>query len=97
MSIKVIVEFQAKPGKRDELSGLLQSIGKEHGPSMAGYLGSTRYEAIDNPDVLIEIAEWDSAEAQKVHIEKATAANVFAPLLELVAAPFKATVIQELP
>ena len=95
MSIKVIVEFQSKPGKRDELSSVLQAIGKEHGPSMPGYLGSTRYEVLDNPDMLVEIAEWESAEAQKVHIETAAAADVFAPLLELVAAPFKATVIQE--
>ena len=51
----------------------------------------------DVADMLIEIAEWESAETQKVHIEKAAAADVFAPLLELVAAPFKATVIQKLP
>ena len=97
MSIKVIVEFHARPGKRTELANLLRTIGKEHGPSMAGYLGSTRYEVLDKPDMLIEIAEWNSAEEQKLHIEKATAEDVFAPLLELVAAPFKATVIQELP
>jgi quinol monooxygenase YgiN len=97
MSIKVIVELQVKPGKREQLLATLRAIGEEHGPRMSGYLGSTRYQALNNPDMLIEIAEWESAEAQKLHIEKATAGEMFAPLLEFVAAPFKATVIQELP
>jgi heme-degrading monooxygenase HmoA len=64
MSIKVAVEFQAKPGKRAELRSLLGSMAAAHGPGAPGFLGSTVYEALDSADGLIEIAEWESAEAQ---------------------------------
>ena len=44
MAIKVIVELQAKPGRRAELKGLLESLVAQQGPSQRGFLGSTRYE-----------------------------------------------------
>ena len=31
----------------------------KHGPTQSGFLGSTRYEVPGNPDMLIEIAEWE--------------------------------------
>ena len=55
----------------------------EHGPSERGFLGSTRYEVLDNPDMLIEIAEWDSAEARAAHMEEAAATGAYEPLLEM--------------
>jgi quinol monooxygenase YgiN len=97
MSIKVIVELQAKPGRRAELKGLLESIVAQHGPGQSGFLGSTRYEVLDNPDILVEIADWESAEARMAHMQEAAAAGVYAPLVELLAAPFRATVIRQLP
>ena len=63
MAITVIVELQVMPGKRDELRRLLETMVEKHGPSQRGFLGSTRYEVLDDPDTLIEIAEWESAEA----------------------------------
>ena len=54
-------------------------------PSQHGFLGSTRYEVLDDPDLLVEIADWASAEA-----------GAYAPVLELLAAPFRATVIRQL-
>ena len=61
-AIKVIVELQAKPGKRAELKSLLESIVAQQGPNQHGFLGSTRYEVPENPDMLVEIADWESAE-----------------------------------
>ena len=61
-----------------------------------GLLGSTRYEVLDNPDMLIEIAEWESAEARLAHMEEAAATGAYAPLLETLAAPFRITVIKPL-
>jgi len=61
MAIKVIVELQAKPGKRAELKNLLESIVAKYGPGQPGFLGSTRYEVLDNPDIVVEIADWESA------------------------------------
>jgi hypothetical protein len=57
MAIKVVVEFQAKPGRRAELRTLLPDISATNGPKAAGFLGSTQYEALDSPDGLVEIAE----------------------------------------
>ena len=95
--IKVIVELQAKPGMRAELMSLIERIVAEHGSIQRGFLGSTRYEVFDNPDMLIEIAEWESAEARAAHMEEAAATGAYEPLLEILAAPFTATVIRQLP
>jgi quinol monooxygenase YgiN len=97
LAIKVIVELQANPGRRDELKDLLESMVASHGPSLRGFLGSVRYEVLDNPDMLIEIAEWESAEARVAHMQESAATGVYDPLLELLAAPFRATVIRQLP
>ena len=96
MTIKVIVELQAKPGKRVELKNLIESIVVKHGSDQRGFLGSTRYEVLDNPDILVEIADWESAEARAAHMQEAMASGVYAPLGELLAAPFRATVISQL-
>jgi quinol monooxygenase YgiN len=95
MAIKVVVEFQAKPGARAELMSLLASISATHQPTTPGFFGSTVYEVLDSPDGVIEIAEWESAEAQAAAVEQAAAAGVYTPVVELVAAPFKATRIGE--
>ena len=97
MAIKVIVELQAKPGQRAELKSLLENVEAKHGPGAPGFLGSTRYEVLDNPDILVEIADWESAEARVAHMQEAMASGVYAPLSELLAAPFRATVISQLP
>jgi quinol monooxygenase YgiN len=97
MAIKVIVELQAKPGKRTELKNLIERIVTEHGSGERGFLGSTRYEVLDNPDILVEIADWESAEARVAHMQEAIPKGVYAPLGDLLAAPFRATVIRQLP
>ena len=95
--IKVIVELQAIPGKRAELKHLMESIVGEHGSDTPGFLGSTRYEVLDNPNILVEIADWTSAEARAAHMQEAIASGVYAPLTDLLASPFRATVIRQLP
>ena len=97
MAIKVIVELQAIPGMRGELMSLIERIVAEQGPTQRGFLGSTRYEVLDNPDVLIEIAEWESVEARAAHMEEAAATGAYEPLLEMSAAPFRARTIRQLP
>jgi hypothetical protein len=52
---------------------------------------------LDNPDILVEIADWESAEMRVAHMQEAMASGVYAPLGELLAAPFRATVISQLP
>jgi quinol monooxygenase YgiN len=66
MAIKVIAELQAKPGRRDELKRVLESLIATQGPGQDGFLGSTRYRVRGDPDVLVEIADWQSAEARDI-------------------------------
>ena len=91
MPIKVVIEFQAKPGARAELKKMLSDISATHGPQASGWLGSTVYEVLDSPDGLVEIADWDSADAQEAGVQQAMSSGVYAPVAELVAAPFRAT------
>ena len=97
MAIKVIVELQAKTGMRAALKDLLESVVVKHGADTSGFLGSTRYEVVDNPDILVEIADWESPEARAAHMQEAMASGVYTPLSELLGAPFRATVISQLP
>jgi quinol monooxygenase YgiN len=97
LAVKVIVELQAKPGGRDELAALLDSIVASEGPAQRGFLGSTRYEVPANPDMLVEIAEWESAEARLAHMEEAAASGTYAPLVAMLATPLRATVVKQLP
>ena len=76
---------------------MLEAIVSNEGPGQRGFLGSTRYEVLDDPDLLIEIAEWESAEARAAHMAEASATGAYAPLLEMLAVPFRATVIKQLP
>jgi quinol monooxygenase YgiN len=97
MAIKVIVELQAKPGRRDELKGLLEGLIAAQGPGQNGFIDSTRYEMLDDPDVLVEIANWECAEARDAHMREAAATGAYGPLLELLAVPFRVTIISQLP
>ena len=96
MTIKVIVELQAKSGKRTELKSLLESVVAKYGSVQPGFLGSLQYEVIDNPDILVEIADWASAEVRATAMQQAMNAGAYAPLEDLLAAPFRATVIRQL-
>ncbi|WP_460628643.1 antibiotic biosynthesis monooxygenase family protein [Intrasporangium mesophilum] len=91
MAVKVVIEFQAKPGARAALKGLLENISATHGPRAQGFLGSTVYEGLDSPDVLVEIAGWESAELQAAAVAAASSEGLYAPVLELLAAPLRAT------
>ena len=97
MAIKVIVELQAKPNQRAVLKSLLESVAATLGQGEPGFLGSTRYEVLDNPDILVEIADWASAEVRAAAMQQAMASGAYGPLRELLAAPFRATVISQLP
>jgi quinol monooxygenase YgiN len=95
MAVKVIVELKAKPGRRDELRSRIEQIATGNRPS--GYDGSTYYESLDDPDLLIDIADWESPEARTTHLANAVADGAYGPALEMLAGPFRATVIRRLP
>lgn len=94
MGIKVIVELKAKPGQRDELISLIERMMDE--PPMPGSLGATFYKAVDNADMLVEIAEWESAAAREVAMKELEATGSFAPMIELLATPMRGTLVEPL-
>jgi quinol monooxygenase YgiN len=96
LTIKVIVELKAQPGRRDELRTVFESMLAAQGPGLVGFLGSSRYEKLDDPDVLVEIADWASAQARDEHMKQAAAAGTYTPLLDLLAEPFRVTVLSPL-
>ena len=96
MGIKVIVELRAQPGRRAELLGVLGEIVEREGAATPGFTGSTRYEVVGDPDVLVEIAEWESAEARMAHMEESASSGAYAPLAEVLAEPPRAIVIRRL-
>jgi quinol monooxygenase YgiN len=97
VAIKVIVELRARPGGRAELQDWLESLVADHGSREAGFLGSVRYEVLDDPDMLVEIAEWESVEARLVHMQDSATTGVYAPLSGMLVSPPRATVIREMP
>ena len=94
MAIKVIVELQAEPGKRADLKDLLESVAARLGPGLPGFLGSACYEVLDCPDLLVEIADWQSPETRAAAMRVAMETGAYIPLGELLAAPVRATVIR---
>ncbi|MCP4380812.1 MAG: hypothetical protein GY798_05220 [Hyphomicrobiales bacterium] len=98
MAVKVIIEFQAKPGQRAELQSLMESMGEKFGPVMRerGALDFDLYQVPDNPDMIVEIAEWETAEGREALMEEAVASGDFAPMMELLAKPPRATYVRQL-
>ena len=96
MPITVIVELHAKPGERAELVRRMEHLVAQAGPTLAGFLGSERYEVIDNPDALVEIARWESPESRLAHLEDAATSGSYAPVFELLATPARATILRAL-
>jgi quinol monooxygenase YgiN len=94
MAVKVIVEMQAKPGRRGELLSLIEQMVTGDGPRMPGILGATFHEAIDDPDLLVELADWESAEARAAILREAEATGALAPMFDLLAAPPRATLVE---
>lgn len=80
MTIRVIVELNAHPGQRDQLRAVFEQMLEVHGSNLPGFVGSRRYEKLDDPDVLVEIAEWESTEARDAHMRNAAASGTYAPL-----------------
>ena len=39
-------------------------------PGTPGYHGSTRFEVLGHPDMLVELADWESAETRNAHMTR---------------------------
>src|SRR6516225_9182721 len=66
MAVKVVVELKTKPGKRDELKRLFETLMAEIGPSLKekGSLGSTLYAVLGPPARPAGTPAWEPPEPQ---------------------------------
>lgn len=92
----MIVELKAKAGQRSELKRIFERTLAEQEPNLRGFLGSARYEVLDDPDMLVEVADWESVAARDAHMKEAAETNAYAPLVDMLASPFRVTVLQPL-
>ncbi len=97
MTVKAIVELTLQSGKRDEFLTVLEQLTEEHRSMMeaAGWRGSTMYFVVDDPDKIVEIADWESAQARET-VMQSEAMGAFAPVFAMLAAPFRATLVTDL-
>jgi heme-degrading monooxygenase HmoA len=95
MPIKTIIELQSKPGKRSELVKIMDGVVATM-RDVPGFQGIARYEVLDDPDGLIEVAEWESPEARQTWLGRVMESGDLAPLMEILGAPFKATHVRQI-
>lgn len=95
MTIKAIIELQAKPGIRDELLKALEEM-EENRRNSPGFVGFSRYEVIDDPDKLIEISEWETREARQIWLEKSTESGLLNRLVSTLKDSFNAVTVRQL-
>jgi quinol monooxygenase YgiN len=96
MPIKVIVEFNARPGGRTALKEAIDAIHGSLAHLAKGWVNSDWYEVPGDPDMLVEISDWESLELRNSSMQVLAETNAFAPLMDLMAAPFRITVIRPL-
>ena len=95
MAIKTINELQAKPGKRGDLMKAMDDVLASM-KTAKGYLDTARFEVIDNPDSLIEIAEWESPEARQEWLQQSMESGVLSRLMNTLGVPFKAITVRDI-
>ena len=95
MTIKTIIALQAKDGQRDELVRIMEYVIVTM-REVPGFLGVSRYEVLDNPDGLIEIAEWESPEARQTWLNRSVETGTLDPLMAILGVPFKSTNVRQI-
>lgn len=82
----VIGRVASAEGKRDELEALMREM-QDASRAEPGCLRYGFYAAVEDPNELIAVEEWESAEALRTHFGTPSLARFAAGLGELVARP----------
>lgn len=61
-----------------------------------GLRGIARYEVLEDPDGLVEIAEWESPEARQTWLDQIMESGDLGPLKEILGTLFKATNVRQI-
>lgn len=86
MSTTVIVNFQSKPGRRDDLIEFLSGV--QDGAISAGCKSIAVLRVQDTEDGVVEVEYWESRAAHEKFVAAAVEAGAFAPFDDLLAGPF---------
>lgn len=86
MSATVIVNFQSKPGRRDDLVEFLSGV--QDGAIAAGCQSIAVYRVEGTEDGVVEVEYWESQQAHEKFVGAAVEAGAFAPFDDLLAGPF---------
>ena len=62
MTVTAIITFTAQPGQREAMAAAMHDIAEQL-PGVDGFVGITSYNAVDDPETIIELAEWESVAA----------------------------------
>ena len=92
MTVTAIFTFNAQPGQREALAAAMHDIA-ERLPSVDGFVGVATYNAVDDPDTIIELVEWESVEAHGAFRKLATESGWFEALGAVTTGPPSSTYI----
>ena len=62
MTVTAIITFTAQPGQREAMAAAMHDIAEQL-PGIDGFVGITSFNAVEDPDTIIELAEWESVAA----------------------------------
>lgn len=94
MTMKVIVELKAKPGRRDDLLAALEQLSARIGPQK-GYVAKQRHTNLGDPDGLVDIDVWES-HALFREFWRRVDPRVMDRAAELLAEPYRMTLVEDI-
>lgn len=85
MAITAVVSFDAKPDQVDRVIRMMEDL-QPLATSM-GCTGITLYQDRDDPERIMEVEYWVSAEAQQAYVAKLQASGIFDDVDDLLKQP----------
>ena len=87
MAITAVVSFDAKPDRVDQVIQMMEGL-QPLATSM-GCTSITLYQDRDDPECIMEVEYWVSAQAQQHYVAELAAGGIFASVDELLKQPVR--------
>ena len=94
MTVIALITFKAQPGQREAMAAAMHDI-QEQLDGVDGFVGITSYNAVDDADTIIELAEWESVATHGAFRARAGETGLFEPLAAVSAGPPSAIYIEQ--
>jgi heme-degrading monooxygenase HmoA len=86
MTVTAIITFTAQSGQREALGAAMHGVAEQL-PGVDGFVGIASYNAVDDPDTIIELVEWDSVAAHGAFREHAKSTGLFDAIAAVTTGP----------